>query len=33
MDGLTGTVPVGYQEATYQQITLFEFLAVDENEE
>jgi hypothetical protein len=33
MDGLTGTVPFGYQEATYQQMTLFDFLAVDQNEE
>ncbi len=33
MDGLTGTVPYGYQEATYQQMTLFDFLAVDDKEE
>lgn len=33
MDGLTGMVPYGYREATYQQMTLFDFLAVDEEKE
>ena len=33
MDGLTGMVPYGYQEATYQQMSLFDFLAVDEAKE
>ena len=33
MDGLTGMVPYGYQEATYQQMTLFDFMAVDEAKE
>ena len=33
MDGLTGMVPFGYQEATYQQMTLFDFLAGDEEKE
>ena len=33
MDGLTGMVPFGYQEATYHQMTLFDFLAGDEDQE
>ena len=33
MDGLTGMVPYGYQEATYHQMTLFDFLAGDEEQE
>lgn len=32
MDGLTGTVPFGYQEATYHQMTLFDFLAGNEEQ-
>ena len=33
MDGLTGMVPYGYREATYQQLSLFDFMAgADEKE-
>ena len=34
MDGLTGTVPFRYQEATYRQLSLFDFMAgADEGED
>lgn len=33
MDGLTGMVPFGYQEAVFQQLSLFDFLAGNEEGE
>ena len=33
MDGLTGMVPYNYQEASYQQMTMFDFLAGDDEQE
>ena len=33
MDGLTGMVPYSYREASYQQMTMFDFLAGDDEQE
>ena len=33
MDGLTGIVPYSYREASYQQMTMFDFLAGDDEQE
>ena len=33
MDGLTGMVPYSYREASYQQMTMFDFLAGDDERE